>query len=198
MTTALTDNSGDVGMAVSMVGRQPRVAVSFFQGIEVGALHVFDNGNFKCFPIIRLKDQDWDFMMAGPLSRAPATFASDDFVSINDARDGSNKNGLNNSALPNRSSEFVEVRLRESLPRVAWVRAQEFDWRLSDAARPINEDLVITAGAEQRGEAPAKSWSLIMGTGDRLRALEFLVFRANGTQQGESSPTPLALYNFGC
>jgi hypothetical protein len=166
VTTALTDNSGDVGMIVSMFGRQLRVAVSLFEGIKVGALHVFDDGNFKCFPIARLKDQDRDLMMAGLLSRAPAPFASYDFVSINNARDGANENGLDNSALPNRSSEFVEVRLREGLPRVAWIRAQEFNWRLSDAARPLNQDLVITFGAEQRGEAPAKSWSLIMGTRD--------------------------------
>jgi hypothetical protein len=110
-------------------------------------LHVFDDSNFKGFPIARLKDQDWDLMMAGPLSRAPAPFASYDFVSINYAGDGANENGLNNSALPNRSGEFVEVRLRESLPGVAWIWAQEFNWRLSDAARPLNQELVITVGA---------------------------------------------------
>ena len=86
-------------------------------------------------------------MMTGPLSRAPAPFASYDFVSINYARDGANENGLDNSALPNRSREFVEVRLCESLPGVARVWAQKFNWRLSDAARPLNQKLVITFGA---------------------------------------------------
>ena len=121
MTTTFPDNSCDVGMVVAMIGRELGVAIRFFQRIEVRALHVFDDSNFKRFPVPNFENYDRDFMLAGPLGRSPAPFAGDNFEGVGNSRDCPNQNRLNYAPFANRGGEFFEFLLPKILAGIAGV-----------------------------------------------------------------------------
>ena len=88
----------------------------------------------------------------GPLRGPPAALAGDDLVSVRDAGNGADDDGLDNSALLDRGGEFVELRIVEPLARIARIGAQELDRRLARAARDLGMGGVRPA---QQGREPA-------------------------------------------
>lgn len=56
------------------------VSTRLFDGIEAGALEVFDEGELKDLAVGSFADDDGKFVEAGFFGGAPAAFASDDFV----------------------------------------------------------------------------------------------------------------------
>src|ERR1700729_2137009 len=128
---AFADHAGDVAVRIAVVGAKMGVSRSLFERIEVRALHILDDGDLERFAVPRLNDDDGNLMETRPLRRSPAALASDDFVSVGDARDGANDNRLDDPALLDGSGEFIELRIVEPFSRVAWIGAQELDGRLA-------------------------------------------------------------------
>ncbi len=89
------------------------------------------------------------------LRRTPAPLASNDFVSIRDAGNGADHDGLDDSALFDRSGEFVEFPVVKSLSRVAGIWPQELDRRPSPAACEFG--VLFVHGAQQRCEPPPQT-----------------------------------------
>ena len=105
-----------------------------FEGVEIGALDVFDDGDFQRLAIAGFDNEDRHFVQAGALGGAPAALAGDDLVGVGDARDRPHEDGLDDAALADRGGELVEFVVGEGFARIARVGAQEFDRRLASAA----------------------------------------------------------------
>ncbi len=72
---AFADHAGDVAVRIAIHLAELGVACGLLERIEVGPLHVFDDGDFERFAVAGLDDDDGDFMQAGPLRGPPAALA---------------------------------------------------------------------------------------------------------------------------
>ena len=137
MAPAFADDAGDVAVRIAVIGAELGVARGLFERVEVGALHVLDDGDLERFAVAGLDDEDRDLVQPGPLRRPPAALAGDDLVGVRDAGDGADDNRLDDAALLDRGREFFELGVVEQLSRVARIGPQELDRRLARArARP--------------------------------------------------------------
>ena len=75
---ALADFARDVFLLEFEFVGQPRVGLSFFDRIQIGALQVFHQRKLKHFEVGRLTDDDGNFFQSGLTRGAPATFARDE------------------------------------------------------------------------------------------------------------------------
>ena len=123
MASAFADDAGDVGVRISISLAQLRVSGGFLERVQVGALHVFDDGDFERFAVACVNDDDRDLVQPCPLRRSPAAFAGDDFKKIRCAGNGAHDDRLDNPALLDRSGEFIKLRIVEPLSRVARIWA---------------------------------------------------------------------------
>ena len=105
---ALADDTRNVAMRIPVVGAELGVARGFLESVEIRALHIFDDGDLKRLAVASLDDDDGDIVEPRALRRPPAPLASNDFVSIRGAGNGADHDGLDDSALFDRSGEFVE------------------------------------------------------------------------------------------
>src|SRR5580693_411962 len=135
MAPAFADHARDVAVRIAIVGAKMGVAGGLFEGVQVGPLHILDDGDFERFAVPRLNDDDRDLMQAGPLGGPPAALASDDLVIVRDASDGADDDRLDDPALLDRGGELVELRIVEAFSRIARIGTQELDWRLARPAR---------------------------------------------------------------
>ena len=136
MAPAFADDARDVAVRISIVGAELGVAGGFLERVEVGPLHIFDDGDFERFAVAGLDDDDRDLVQPCPLRRPPAAFAGDDFIERRRrAEMARTTTGWMIAALLDRSGEFIELRVVEPFSRVARIGAQELDRRLSRAAR---------------------------------------------------------------
>ncbi len=113
------------------------VARGLLERVEVGPLHVFDDGDLERLAVAGLDDDDRDLVQPRPLRGPPAALAGDDLVSVRDAGNGADDDRLDDAALLDRGGELVELRVVEALARVARIGAQELDRRLARAARDL-------------------------------------------------------------
>ena len=164
MAATLADDAGDVGVGVAVVGAELRIALRFFERVEIGALHVLDDRQFERFAIADFDDDDWNLMQAGALRGAPAPLAGDDLEGVFSVRRGPHDHRLNDAALFDRSGEFVEFVVAKTLARIIRIGAQEFDRRLARAGAPASRRF-LARFAEQRGEAAAEARAVIGVTG---------------------------------
>src|SRR5208337_4056950 len=162
---ALADDTRNVAMRIPVVGAELGVARSFLESVEIRALHIFDDGDLKRLAVASLDDDDGDIVEPRALRRPPAPLASNDFVSIRGARNGADHDRLDDSALFDRSGEFVEFPVVKSLSRVAGTWPQKLDWHPSPAACEFGMLFVHGVhGAQQRGEPPPQARPMF-GTG---------------------------------
>ena len=80
VAAALADDPGDGFLGAVEALDHHRVAARLFQGIEVGALDVLDDGDLEHLQVVELAHQGRDLMQAGQLRRAPAPLAGDDLI----------------------------------------------------------------------------------------------------------------------
>ena len=168
VAAALADDAGDVGVRIAVVGAELGVARGFFERVEIGALDIFDDGDFERLAVAGLEHDDRDFVLPGPLGGPPAPLAGDDLVGVGDAGDGANQHRLDDAALPDRRGQLLEFGVVEALARIARVRAQELDRRLAGAARERDSLRFVRRGAEQSGE-PAPETGPLFGAGGVFR-----------------------------
>ncbi len=109
MAAALADDAGDVAMRIAVSLAELGVAGRLLERVEIGPLHVFDNGDFERLSIAGLDNDDRHLVQARPLRRPPAAFARDDLISIRRAGDGADDDGLDDAALLDRGGEFVKL-----------------------------------------------------------------------------------------
>ena len=128
---AFADHAGDVAVRIAVIGAELGVAGGLFERVEVGPLHVFDDGDLERFAVAGLDDGDRDLVQPCPLRGPPAALAGDDFVRIRDARNRANDDRLDDPALLDGGGELIELRIVEPLSRVARIGAQELDRRLA-------------------------------------------------------------------
>src|SRR5262245_58780004 len=96
---ATPDLERNIFLSHSKFASQSRVALGFFDWVEIGALQVFDQRKFEDLQIVCSSDDSRHRGKTELLRSAPPTLACDQFKS----RAGlANNERLNNSVLPNR------------------------------------------------------------------------------------------------
>ena len=123
MAAALADDLRDVVLAVFEFVGERLIAAGFFERVEIGALHVLDDGELERFAIVDLEHDDRHVMQTGALRGAPAPFAGDDLVVVRRAARGAHQDRLDDAALADRCRKLVEFGLGESAARIARIRA---------------------------------------------------------------------------
>jgi hypothetical protein len=108
-----------------MFGDQLLVTKRFFKRIEIGALDIFDNGNFECRLVIDIAYNEGDLYQASELGSPPTSFAGYDFVAIDS--DGTRHDRLNDTMLTDRCCEIMELRFIEVASRVLWIPGDKLD-----------------------------------------------------------------------
>ena len=128
---ALADDLRDVILAVVEFFHQREIASRFLDGVEVGALHVFDDGEFERLRVGRLDNRDRHFVEPCALRRAPAAFAGDDLELVVAAGDGAHDDRLNDTAFLDRRGELSQFGFGKVAARVARIGDQIFNRRLA-------------------------------------------------------------------
>ncbi len=82
VAAALADDFRDLFLAVFEILGERVIAERLFHRVEVFALHVLDDRDLERMGVGHFHRHDRHFMQTGALRRAPAPFASDDFVAI--------------------------------------------------------------------------------------------------------------------
>ena len=104
---------------------QRLIAGRLFERIEVGALHVLDDGEFERLRVGRLDHDDRHVVQAGALRRAPAPLAGDDLELVRRAAHGAHDDRLDDAALADRGGQLVEFGLGEGAARIARIGARD-------------------------------------------------------------------------
>ena len=136
MRPALADDLRHLLLRVIALLHQRDVAGRLLDRIEVGALHVLDDGEFERLHVGRLDDRDRHLVQAGALRRAPAPLAGDDLVVVRRAG-CAHHDRLDDAALLDRLGELVEFGLGEIAARVARIGLEIFDRRAARLARRL-------------------------------------------------------------
>src|SRR6185437_5703355 len=130
----------------------------FFNGVEICALNIFDDGDFERLGVVHVAYDDRHLVELRHLRGAPAPFAGDDFIGIGLAANRARQNRLQHALLSDGIGKIVELVRREALARLQFVRAQKRDrksvrgTRCRGLAARWNGFL-----ADQRREAAAQS-----------------------------------------
>ena len=156
VTSAFADDLGDLFLAVAEFIDQRTIAVRLFERIEIGTLHILDDGKLQRFGVGRLNDDDGNLVQPGALRRAPAPFASDDLEHVGRAAQRSHHDWLNDAAFAQRSGEFVELGCGECTPRITRIRPQRPGRQSPLAARPFGRAFAADI-ADQCGEPASQS-----------------------------------------
>src|SRR5262249_59857239 len=123
--------------------------------IEIGPLHVFDDGEFQRLRIVRLDDRYRHIMQAGALCCPPPSFAGNDFElsALQCAYD----DRLNYPALANRIGQLTELFIRKHATRVPRIRTQIFDRRAARLTSAIRNGGFLADISYQRSQTASQS-----------------------------------------
>ena len=120
MAAALADDLGELLLAVVEALDQLAIARRLFDGVEVGALHVLDDGKLENFFVGEVARDDRNGVQAGLLRRAPAPLAGDDLVA---ALGRAHDDRLHEALGADRLGELGQLVLAEVLARIEPARA---------------------------------------------------------------------------
>ena len=127
VAAAAADDMAERVLGVVEFLDQLAIAARFFDRVQIGALDVFDEGDFERLGVGEGADDDGHFMQARLLRRAPAPFAGDDLVLVGLARNGADNNRLEDAFFADRVGELVEQFGLEMFARLERVGTQERD-----------------------------------------------------------------------
>ncbi len=162
MTAALADDFGHLLLAVVEALDKVAIAGRFFDGVEVGALDVLDDGEFEDFLVVEAADDDRHRVQARTLGGAPAAFAGDDLIHLLVVGIDTDDDRLDETLGADRLGEFCQFIFTEILARVEaaaaqLIRADQTLFALRGAARRDARGI-----ANQRCETTAKT-ALLQG-----------------------------------
>jgi hypothetical protein len=146
-----------LGLRIAEFADQFLVAGCLLDGIEIGALHVLDDGVFQRGLVVRLDDHDRHFVQSRLLRRAPAPLAGDDLVGV--GAGPTHDDRLNDAALADRVGEKVEIVLAKGLAGVARIGTQESHRHPPLPARALDDRAFVAGVADQGREAAAEAGS---------------------------------------
>src|SRR4029077_15333973 len=162
MRPALADDLRDLVLAVLEFVGERLIALRLFERVEVGALHVLDDGDFERLAIADLDEEHRHVVQARALRRAPAPFAGDDLVLIDRAAHRAHQDRLNDAALADRRHKLLELGFREGAARVARIRFDEFDRPGALTARSLEHRGFVADIADQCGQSAAEARPLVV------------------------------------
>ena len=99
MTAAFSYHFTKIVLGIAILGNQLLIALCFLKRVKVGTLHILDDGNLKCCPVINVAHNNRNFHQASHLGSSPAAFTGDNFISV--IRRMAHHNRLHNSVLTN-------------------------------------------------------------------------------------------------
>jgi len=151
---ALANALGDVVLSQAEIAVEPFVGAGLFDGIEIFALEIFNQREFKHLPVACLTDDGRGLSEAKFPRSAPSTFPGDEFVFVTDL---SNDEGLDDAAFANAFDQFLQVLATKFLP---WLKGAWRDLiqrqRLNAFAEFFDGCGSGDASIDQRAEAFAK------------------------------------------
>ena len=125
MAAALADDVAEIGLGVVVLVDQLLIALRLLDRIEVGALHVLDDGEFERGAVVDVAHQHRDVVQPGALRRAPAPFAGNDLVSAVGL--AANQHRLDDAVLTDRLREIGKFGLGEVAARIFGIGRNELD-----------------------------------------------------------------------
>jgi hypothetical protein len=107
--------AADLFVAEFVLACEAVIGGGHFDGVQILALDIFDQGNFEEFLIGELLDYHRDLCQSGQAGCAPAAFAGDEFVAVGlSAHD----DGLDDAVGPDGVGKFAEALLLEDGARL--------------------------------------------------------------------------------
>ncbi len=106
---------------------QHLVATGFFDRIEIGALHIFDDADLKHFEIVHVAHDHRHGMQARLLRRTPATFAGDDLKLPGLARRRPNQQRQQYALFADGGGQVIDIGIGEHPARLIRIAHQQFD-----------------------------------------------------------------------
>ena len=159
MAAALADHLGDRVLSAPEAVNQRLVAERLFQGVEVGALDILDDGDLKDVEIVKVAHQHRHRVQASPLGRAPTPLARDDLKFPGRAGHGPDKDRLQHPLFADRRGQFLQLRFVELAAGLFRIASDELDRGvLGRAGRTGSRDgsaLACRLVLSQQGGEPA-------------------------------------------
>ena len=93
MAPTFAQSRGKLILRVPVSVHQLRIGAPFFDRVEIGALDVLDDCDFKNFGVGKFSNNDWEFVETRALRCAPTPLTRNDLKSVT-ARSGPNDDRL--------------------------------------------------------------------------------------------------------
>ena len=146
---------------------QALVALSFLEGVQIGALKILDESERQHGPVVEVPDDSWNLCPTEPGHRPEPSLAGDELPFP--VADISHDDGLQEPTCPDGGLELDKLGLGESATRLKTVRSDirqanplqicTFCARLGDRCRA--GFALLPSGRDQRFEAASEtSWSV--------------------------------------
>ncbi len=127
MAATLADHLCQIILCIVVIIDKLLISQRFFDRIQVGALHVFDDRDLKCDTIVDVTNNNWDRIDTGPLRSAPATLTSNQFEPVRLPRCRSHDDRLHHAMFLDRLRRVLQVTFREHTTRIARIARNEFN-----------------------------------------------------------------------
>ena len=118
--SCLADSRSDLFLSQGEVVGELAVGVGFLHRVEVGPLHIFDEGYGELVALSHLADDRWDVVQAGHLGRSDPSLSRDQLVSVEHFCD---EDRLEDAMHTNAGRELFECVLLDPLSRLIGVAA---------------------------------------------------------------------------
>ena len=163
MRAALADDLGEIALGVAELLDEPLIAARFLDRVEIGALHILDDGELQGLAVVELMDDDGNFGEMRELRRPPAPLAGHDLIGVGEAGDRAHDDGLNDALLADGGGEIGQVRLAEIYARVSRIGPQELDRHAPLPMPPVGRgsDLRIADQGREASPQTARTQQLL-------------------------------------
>jgi hypothetical protein len=127
---AATDFLGDLFLGEVELGLELGVALGFFEGVEVFALEILDEGEFEDFAVGGGPFDDGDVGEAGEAGGAPTPFAGDQFENV---AYGPDDEGLDDSLFADGICQFTQGFVGEVAAGLEGAGSDLIEWDPADS-----------------------------------------------------------------
>ncbi len=114
VAAALAERLGEALLGVAEAVHQLAVALRLLDGVEVGALHVLDDGEFEHLGVVEIAHHRGQLVHRGELRRPPAPLAGDDLEAGRVGGVRAQDQRLDHALLADRGGEVLEVAARRT------------------------------------------------------------------------------------
>jgi len=127
MAAAFADDLRQIILRIVVIVDKLLISKRFFNCVQVGALHVFDDGDLKRHAVVNVANDNRDRIDTGPLRCAPAAFTGNQLEPVGLAGCGAHDDRLHDTVFLDRLRQILQLAFRKHAARIARIARDELN-----------------------------------------------------------------------